>query len=129
MTGGRVTCENCPSIDVRSWSRAGKLWPTTEFSESWTFEGRPIGSISVANEPNLVSFSFVYREDASSEWKKVSQRLRIIWSGCAFGGGRPWLQCPVHECGRRIAIVYLGRAPLFACRKCHDLAYATQFEP
>jgi hypothetical protein len=129
MSGGRLTCENCPSIDVRQWSRLGKLWPTKGFEESWTVGDQPAGSVSVANEPNEIVLGFMYYDGAASEWKSVSSRLKVVWSRCTFGGGRPWLLCPLQTCGKRIAVAYLGRSPVFACRKCHDLAYATQFEP
>lgn len=124
----RPTCENCPSIDVRDWSRQHKLWPTAGFIESWTWNGEPAGGISVANEPGAIILNFVYQEDETNDRKNISQRIRVVWTGCAFGGGRPWLKCPVSACSRRVAIVYLARTPLFACRSCHDLTYASQLE-
>jgi hypothetical protein len=128
MRCGRSTCENCPSIDVRRWSRQNKLWPTTGFSESWTFCGEPVGSIAVTNEPNTTVVSFAYWDDETNDWKTVSQTIRVVWTRCAFGGGRPWLRCPVPTCGRRVAIIYVAQTPLFACRKCHNLTYASQLE-
>jgi hypothetical protein len=124
----RPTCENCLSIDVRDWSRQHKLWPTAGFNESWTWNGEPAGSISVANEPGAILLNFVCQEDDTNDWKKISQRISVVWTGCAFGGGRPWLKCPVSGCSRRVAIVYLAATPLFACRSCHDLTYASQLE-
>jgi hypothetical protein len=57
----------------------------------------------------------------------------IVWSNCPFGGKRPWFLCPTinHErkCLGRVAVLYLGSGPYFACRKCHNLAYASQAEP
>jgi hypothetical protein len=128
MAYARMTCENCPKIDVRRWSRLGKLWPMISFKERWTSGGQLVGSVSVVNEPNAIVLSFAYWEEEKGEWKNVSHRLQVVWSACALGGGRPWLQCPVQTCRKRIAVVYLGRSPLFACRKCQNLAYATQFE-
>jgi len=125
---GRLTCENCPSIDVRRWARLGKLWPAIGFKDSWTIEEEVVCSVDVANEPSSILLSFGYWDEAISNWKNVSNRLSIVWSRCALGGRRPWLICPIQNCRKRIAIVYLGQAPVFACRKCHGLAYATQFE-
>lgn len=41
-----------------------------------------------------------------------------------YGGLRWWFRCPVLRCGRRVAILYGGK--IFACRKCHNLAYPCQ---
>jgi hypothetical protein len=37
----------CRSIDVRRWHREGQLLPGQHFSCSWTYGGKPSGSVSV----------------------------------------------------------------------------------
>ncbi len=129
MRGGRLLCEICPSIDVRRWFRQNKLRRTASFIESWSIDGKQVARVAVTKKPNLIILSFAYREEDTNELKNVSQKVLVVWTNCVFGGGRPWLRCPVLTCGRRVAIIYLANPPLFACRKCHDLAYATQSEP
>ncbi len=59
------------------------------------------------------------------------QRVPITWTACHLGGKRPWFVCSVYSngryCGRRAAVLY-GAGKLFACRRCYDLAYASQQE-
>ena len=43
-----------------------------------------------------------------------------------WGGNGPWFLCPARGCGRRVAILYGGA--IFACRRCHRLAYPSQRE-
>jgi hypothetical protein len=69
--------------------------------------------------------------EQAAEWKQITQRVPITWTGCHFGGRRPWFVCSVYRegryCGRRVAILY-GAGAYFACRRCHGLAYASQQE-
>jgi hypothetical protein len=48
--------------------------------------------------------------------------VRIERTPCNLGGSRHWFICPAVGCGRRAAILYGGGN--FACRRCHQLAYA-----
>ena len=63
------------------------------------------------------------------EVKNTEQRVPIAWTACHFGGRRPWFICGARVngryCGRRAAVLYLG-GEVFACRKCHGLAYESQ---
>jgi hypothetical protein len=131
-SGGRPTCEMCQWIDVRCWRREGRLNPGQTFPCSWTIGGEPYGTISVRVEPSAVVLSFRARSYESAEWKLVEQHVPIIWTACHLGGGRPWFRCTAtangQYCGRRVAKLYLGGCPLFACRRCYGLAYASQHE-
>lgn len=52
------------------------------------------------------------------------QEIRIFWTGCHFGGLRPWYVCP--SCGRHCRVLYhYGR---FRCRRCYRVVYAVQSE-
>lgn len=51
----------------------------------------------------------------------------LEWTSCTFGGSRPWFVCPGQGCGRRAAILY-GTKNRWLCRRCLDLAYASQRE-
>jgi hypothetical protein len=54
--------------------------------------------------------------------------VRLEWTDCTMGGRRVWFLCSAAGCGRRVAILYLGGAGIFACRHCYRLAYACQRE-
>lgn len=128
---GRPTCESCLSIDMRRWHREGRLTAGQHFSCSWTCEGEKAGSISVRTEADAVVLVFRSRSRQNDEWKNIEQRVPITWTGCHFGGHRPWFICSVccggEYCGRRVAVLY-SAGELFACRRCYGLAYASQKE-
>jgi hypothetical protein len=130
---GGLTCEMCPFIDARLWRREGLLRDGERFPYSWTCGGEPAGSIQVRIENNeaVLCFRFCPREGA--EWQSVEQRVPIAWTRCHFGGSRPWFLCSAYVdgkyCRRRAAKLYLGGSPVFACRQCHDLVFASQLEP
>lgn len=52
-------------------------------------------------------------------------KIRIEWTGCNYGGTRPWLCCP--RCDRKAAILYQAKAAL-ACRKCFGLVHPSTRE-
>ena len=64
--------------------------------------------------------------------KSAEQRVPLVWTRCHLGGARPWFECAGRAdgrgCGRRAAKLYLGRGAVFACRRCHNLAYLSQSE-
>ena len=56
--------------------------------------------------------------------RTVPQNIRVSWTGCRFGGARPWFHCP--HCDRRVAIVYWTMAA-YVCRHCAgNPLYASQ---
>jgi hypothetical protein len=107
-----------------AWLSAGQ-----HFTTSWTFGGEPAGSMNVRTEPGAVVLVCQTRSWHAAEWKPITQRVPITWTGCHFGGRRPWFICSVcsdgQYCGRRVAILY-GAGTYFACRHCYGLAYETQ---
>jgi hypothetical protein len=130
--GGRPTCEMCQSIDVRRWRREGRLLPGQSFPYSWSREGEPCGSIAVRIEPGAVVLNFRACSGERVEWRSIEQRVPVVWTACHFGGGRPWFCCNAYAdgqyCGRRVAMLFLGDSPVFACRRCYGLVYASQLE-
>ncbi|MGM9403682.1 hypothetical protein ACS0VU_15095 [Aliiroseovarius sp. KMU-71] len=57
-------------------------------------------------------------------WGDVQQGVALTVTPCHFGGSRIWFVCP--DCRRRCGVLYVGQS--IACRKCHDLTYASQYE-
>jgi hypothetical protein len=127
--GRRPTCESCLSIDVRQWHRQGLLRPVGQrFSYSWTRDGKPSGSIDVRTAADAV----ILTSEGSIERKSIEERVPLVWTKCHFGGARPWFRCSAsvggRPCGRRVAKLYLRDAPVFACRHCCGLVFASQQE-
>ena len=116
---------------MRRWHREERLQAGQHFSYSWTYGGKPFGSIRVRTEEDAVVLVFSSRRSPDSEWKSVEQRVPITWTACHLGGRRAWFRCAVYSdgryCGRRVALLY-GAGELFACRRCYGLAYASQQE-
>jgi len=129
--GGRTTCESCKSIDVRRWQREGRLGAGQSFSCSWSRAGLPSGSIGVQTLADAVVLAFRHQSWGDTEWQLVEQRVALTWTACHLGGRRPWFSCSAYTggryCGRRVAVLYLA-GKLFACRRCHGLAYESQQE-
>ena len=60
------------------------------------------------------------------------QRIQVTWTECRFGGERPWFLCNglpgARACGARVAKLYRDDFSVFACRCCHNLRYASQYD-
>ena len=118
------TVEEHRSLDVNRWHREGLLRPWQRFGWVWKRNGEEEASISVATYPEAVELSYTIwpgTEDA----EKVRYVVPITWTGCNYGGRRPWFVCPNTKCGRRVGKLYL-RGRYFLCRHCHDLVYESQ---
>jgi len=127
--GRRATCEASLSIDVREWHRLGLLRHAgLVFTWSWTRAGEPLGSVDVRTAADAV----ILTSEGSTERRSIEQRVPVTWTRCHLGGVRPWFRCTAsvdgRPCGRRVAKLYLRDAPVFACRHCCGLAYASQQE-
>jgi hypothetical protein len=127
--GRRATCESCLSVDVREWHRQGLLRHAGQrFTRSWARHGKPLGSIDVRTAADAVVLTI----KGGNEWKSVEQRVPLVWTRCHLGGARPWFRCSAsvggRPCGRRVAKLFWRGAPVFGCRQCCGLAYASQRE-
>lgn len=58
---------------------------------------------------------------------RVIGNAALTWSPRNFGGAQPYFLCPEHDCGRRVAILYLSGKQI-ACRTCSNLSYESQHE-
>jgi hypothetical protein len=127
---GKITCESQLAIDVRRWHRTGHIGSGMWFSCSWTRDGEPCGNIHAQASKYSVTLAYRIRQ-FDGDWESVRQTVPIVWTGCPFGGERPWFKCVTYAdgvyCGRRVAKLYAaGR--LFACRHCYRLAFSSQHE-
>lgn len=116
----KATVESRNSLDVRQLKRGGFLEPGRFVSWGWKDnEGRPVASIHIQAASDAVALVYRVQDE------KVSQCVPLEWTSCNYGGQRPWFLCP--SCAGRVAKLYFHRSR-FRCRKCQDLAYASQRE-
>lgn len=109
---------NFRHMDVRRLQREGLLNDGAAYGWTWKDDnGKETASISVRVEGGGVRF--LYRVGGEHD---VNEHVRLAETACNYGGGRMWFVCPC--CGRRCALVYIGRQ--VACRKCFKLKYPSQ---
>ncbi len=123
--GAKSTTDAYRSIDVRLLAREGVLKRGSWKSLQWTRNGETVASIVVQAEQDRVTLIYHHRR-RDDDWKDEQYPVRIVRTPCHLGGSRPWFLCPAVGCGRRVAILYGGG--IFACRHCHQLAYASSRE-
>lgn len=118
--GWRMKAEHCLRLDVRDLARR-RLLGSGSFGWHWTdgSSGERVGSIEIEARGSELGLRYSIRGEPKA------QRVPLSRTTCTFGGARPWFHCP--RCDRRVAILYLtgGR---FACRRCGQVAYASQSE-
>jgi hypothetical protein len=121
----KSTTENFRTLDVRRWAREGMLGPGYSGGWQWTCNGETTASIQMRAEQGRVVLIY-RRRSGGGEWKDEQYPVRIVRTPCNFGGERAWFLCPAVGCGRRVAVLYGGQ--IFACRRCHQLAYPSARE-
>jgi hypothetical protein len=126
LGGGRATTSGYLFLDVRYLQRNGYLRPGSSSSQRWSCRGEPSGSINLSACDGYVKLSYRTRDRGSEEWEQKEYPVSLEWTRCNYGGERAWFRCPAARCGRRVAILYGGS--IFACRRCHNLAYDSQAE-
>ena len=114
-------------LDVRRMARDGRLTPGQSFSWSWSRNGTTTANISIRVHADSVSLEYRH-QPYGGEWQSKNYPVRLARTACNLGGERVWWHCPAAGCGRRVALLYLGRAGIFACRHCYRLAYRSQSE-
>src|SRR5215217_924481 len=114
---------------VESLNRKRRLEPGTRGSVSWSKGEDALGSVGFEVKDGSFVLDYRYRWNSSEEWEEVRYPVRLSWTLCNFGGGRPWFVCPGvvngHYCGRRVAKLY-GGGKYFLCRHCYDLTYESR---
>ena len=120
--GGRETTDDYRRLDVRELHRAGVLVPGWRGGWRWMRRGETRAEINI--EVHELAMMLRYTATNGGERKDYSYAVGLSWTGCNYGGRRPWFLCPC--CGRRVAILYGGA--MFACRHCRRLAHESQRE-
>jgi hypothetical protein len=123
---GRSTTSDYRSLDVRKLRRYGWMTPGRAETVTWSRNGEITASIDVRSEQDRINLQYRYKRDG--DWKQMDYPVSLDWTSCQMGGRRSWFLCPANGCGKRVALLYLGRSGIFACRHCYKLAYACQRE-
>jgi hypothetical protein len=123
--GTKTTTNDHNSLDVRKLQRDGVLIPGYSCTWSWFRNGQEISSIGIRSTSGSIILSYRVKT-GEGEWQDLKYPVTVEWTDCHYGGQRAWFRCPAVGCGRRVAVLYSGRA--FACRNCHNLAYESQRE-
>ena len=126
--GGRSCTADMRSLDVRKINRTGLLMPGRSFGWQWSRNDEVTASINIGVEDGRVFLDYRNRSTRHNggEWEPMRYAVWLDWTPCTFGGRRPWWRCPAVGCGKRVAVLFGGR--VFACRRCHNLAYRCQRE-
>lgn len=112
--GGKLKCEQCLAIDVRSMARKGLLKPDSAFKWQWS-NGNEIGCHI---HPNAIDLRY-----ATNARPMQTYTIELSATPCNYGGVRSWFVCPY--CQHRRAKLYLKQSR-FACRCCQRLRYQSQ---
>lgn len=123
---GRSACTDTMfRLDVHCFQRAGVLEWRHPFSWQWKGPGDHVATIDCQAAADHLLLEYRSRVPGG-EWESLQCRVPLDWTACNYGGQRVWWRCPAPGCGRRAAVLFGAR--LFACRRCHRLAYRSQRE-
>jgi hypothetical protein len=123
--GGKDTTDCYHALDVRWLYRKRILERSCSTTINWHRGDDVIASIGVRNQAGNLEIEYTHT-GREGERTRYCYSVEIEWTRCNYGGTRPWFRCPARDCGRRVAVLYGGRA--FACRQCQNLVYECQHE-
>jgi hypothetical protein len=119
--GTRDTCEASLRIDIRYMRTKGMLSPGRQGVLSWSRGGETVSSVNYKCHEATLELDYRTRP-AGGDWKPVREHVCIERAAQPFGGVRRYFRCP--RCCARCLVLYGGS--YFRCRKCQNLAYASQ---
>lgn len=119
---GKVTTDEMLRLDIRTLVRRNCLQPGRLYRWQW----RGVG-VSIDFFVGIDCVWLTYRQRGQDgEWHDMSYLVQLDRTNCHLGGNRVWWLCPALGCGKRVAVLFGGK--VFACRRCHRLAYRCQRE-
>lgn len=118
--------EDCPALDVRDLHRERRLESGGRYLWTWRHGDMAVLSVRIRALIDAVELAYPPGGRGGGVERYV---VPLNWTACNLGGERPWFVCPGARdgvaCNRRVARLHL-KGGLFLCRRCHDLAYASQ---
>ncbi len=118
---GKAETKDALPLEINRLTRLNLLGPGSRLFWHWNVRDRAVSSISVKMDSGGMMV-FCHLQDSA---QVVQHWVGTQTTPCTLGGQRHWFTCP--RCDRRVAILYRASHG-FACRHCHDLAYACQKE-
>lgn len=122
---GKDCADDMRQIDIRWLEREGYLKAGMAYCLQWTRRGEVMASINLEVEADRVWLTRRQRE-RDGQWWFIRYPVNLNWTACHLGGERVWWHCPAAGCAQRVAVLFGG--DVFACRRCHHLAYRSQRE-
>ena len=113
------TCDML-ALDIRKMKALDSLRAGYVGNWNWYSRGERIARIGFSVDQSSMHLDYSHNDDP------MKYAVSLDRTPCNYGGHRAWFLCPARGCGRRVAVLYGGK--VFACRKCHDLAYQSQSE-
>lgn len=111
-SGKRWTCKDTTDdyrqLDVRKLQRKGWLTLGNQFILRWSGRGVETKSIKERAEVDRIVVWYRHRS-GDGQWETLESSIRLDHTPCNYGRSRPWFICLALRCGRRAAILYLGR--------------------
>lgn len=110
----RTRVEAALSLDLARLRRKGPdegMW----FSWHWSW----------GDETRISAALCLHEDRLAIEMRGATQSIPFAWKPADFGGRRRWLACP--SCDRGCRVIYALNGS-WRCRKCHGLAYSSQYE-
>ena len=122
--------EDARVLDIAALAHAGYLHLGAHVSGGWKWwiENSSETTSSVSLEINLATgqHSYRVRYTLTANGEQIQVGGALLRTEPNNGGTRWWFACP--RCRRRVRKLYLASTPVFACRNCHHLRYASQSE-
>jgi hypothetical protein len=135
----KTLVEDCRFLDVGAFVRDRVIAPGQSRRGSWTWSRNGQKVAAVGFEANVGATNGTLRlayliGRAGGEKTTLDYVVPLVTTALVSGGRRWWFLCPACRrgeapCRRRVAKLYLppgGR--IFACRRCHELAYTSSRE-
>jgi hypothetical protein len=126
----KSTVENHLEISIfymvkRGWIKEGII---NSGNLNWSRRSEEIASIgysvNTCEIPPTISLRYTNTNGRTGKKTEMNYPVYLTTTTPHYGGVRWWFLCPANGCGRRVAKLYGGK--IFACRPCHNLAYASQ---
>jgi hypothetical protein len=135
----KVLVENCRVLDLNALVRDGVVRAGTgRVCSGLTWRRNEVAVASVRLEVFTTdtggTLRLSYALKRGDQQKELDYHVDLETTALVSGGRRWWFRCPARRqggppCRRRCAKLYLPpRSDVFACRRCHDLAYASSRE-
>ena len=117
--------EQTIALGVNQLARRGVLRAGACGTLSWGPPGEPSAMIEFRSTGS--EFVISYNITNGADVRSRIEAIVVAPVAAGLGGTRTYFHCPGAECNRRVEKLYFA-SDRFRCRRCHGLAYASQYE-